>query len=199
MRTSLWRSLCRLALPGLLLLASQAQASIAAQPLSGAAVAAGRLLVASPAMAGGYFAHTVILLTRHDRHGSLGVIINRPTSLPLAVLLPEHRRLAPLFLLEGGPLQPTLLSLVLAGRGLPDDFDDPGRLLFVSGTAEVLKILHGLPPGMTLRVYGGYCGWGPGQLQAEIRQGAWRVVEGDAALLFSSHPRLLWQRIVSRP
>ncbi|MFQ5487846.1 MAG: YqgE/AlgH family protein [Gammaproteobacteria bacterium] len=161
--------------------------------------APGRFLVASPAMRFNYFRESIILLTQHDRRGSMGVIINRPTILSLAGLLPEYtlqRGYLPLH--EGGPVQPLQLSLLVKNpRAQPPSAGD-GGLAFVSGTRAVLNLLPAISTIADFRLYSGYCGWTPGQLQSEIRRGAWRVMEGDPALVFEAYPDLLWQRMWRR-
>jgi len=163
------------------------------------AAAPGRFLVATPAMALNYFRESVILLTQHNHRGSMGIIINRPTILSMAGLLPEYSRgrgSAPL--LEGGPVQPTQLSLLMKNERLPPSLAGSGGLAFIFGTRPVLNILPAIPASADFRIYSGYCGWAPGQLQSEISRGAWLVMEGDAALVFETYPDLLWQRMLWR-
>jgi len=195
-----WIRYCHaLALAGLL---AMSLSTLAATPDAGdkplvLPPAAGRLLVATPAMRGNYFRESVILLTAHGRMGSVGVILNRPTVLRLSDLLP--RRGGSLTLFEGGPVHPHLLSLLVL---VPEQgFHQVGNtagLSFVFGTQQVLDRLPVLRHGWRYRVYSGYSGWAPGQLMSEIRRGAWYVVEGDSAQVFDIHPDLLWVRLMRR-
>ncbi len=143
-----------------------------------------------------YFHESIILLTQHDRRGSMGVIINRPTILSLAGLLPESSfQRGDLPLNEGGPVQPFQLSLLVKSQRARPPLAGTDGLAFISGTRAVLNVLTAISAIADFRLYSGYCGWAPGQLQSEIRHGAWLVMEGDAALVFETYPDLLWQRM----
>ena len=158
------------------------------------APAAGRFLVATPAMRGNYFRETVVFITSHDQRGTTGVIINRPTMLVASDLFPT-RSTVPVY--EGGPVLPTVASVLLDSRH-PFTPLRPGGISYLFGTFHVLRLLAGLSPHSVARVYFGYCGWAPGQLQSEIARGAWYVVEGDRNLVFDSQPDWLWARLLRR-
>jgi len=144
----------------------------------------GSLLVATPALTEPTFARTVILLLEHSAaDGALGVVVNRPTSAPLADVVPAVGELAnePRVLFEGGPVSRT----TAIGLGAID-----ARAL-ASGATEGWSPV--VPPLATvdldhdpallaaslraLRVFAGYAGWSPGQLEGEIAEGAWYVVD----------------------
>ncbi len=163
---------------------------------------AGRLLVASPALGEPSFARTVILLLDHDEAGALGVVINRPTPVDVADVLPSWEPFAtrPGVLFRGGPVaadsalglatmprvgedEPLGWRRVREGLGLID-LDTPPEI--VSG-----EMAH-------LRIFAGYAGWSPGQLEAELEEGAWYVVPSRPSDPFSDDPDGLWRSVLRR-
>lgn len=182
---------CSLASPSLAAIGEAQHRSLSLAP------AVGRLLVATPAMGSNYFRESVILLTAHGRMGSVGVIINRPTVLKVADLLPRSGGRSPVY--EGGPVHPHLMSLLVMS---PRDGGTSSRKMhgvsFVFGTRQVLERLPLLHHGWRYRLYTGYSGWAPGQLEREIQRGAWYVLESGGAQIFDIHPDLLWLRLIRR-
>jgi putative transcriptional regulator len=167
---------------------------------------AGRLLVATPLLGDPNFRRTVVLIVENEvAEGTLGVVLNRPTKIPVDQVLEPWTELVtgPSVVFKGGPVAPNsalALALVpgedeplgwraldgapaLARLGLVD-LDAPPRLL--------------APAIQSLRVYAGYAGWGPGQLQSEIDEGAWYVLHGEPADVFFAEPERLWQDLLRR-
>jgi putative transcriptional regulator len=167
---------------------------------------AGRLLVATPLLGDPNFRRSVVLIVEHEvAEGTLGVVLNRPTKIPVGQVLEQWTELAtdPSVVFHGGPVSPNsalALALVpgkdeplgwraldgapaLARLGLLD-LDTPPRLL--------------APAISSLRVYAGYAGWSPGQLQAEIDEGAWYVLTAEPGDVFSADPERLWRRVLRR-
>jgi putative transcriptional regulator len=130
----------------------------------------GHLLIAAPSLFD-YFRRSVVLLIEHNDEGAMGVVLNRATEATVAEAVPALAEVAgdeePVRF--GGPVSPE--AVVALG-----EFDDPDE----AGTA-VVGNLGTLDPDRLeasprrLRVYAGYAGWGPDQLDAEIEQGAWIV------------------------
>jgi putative transcriptional regulator len=162
---------------------------------------ASRLLVATPLLVEPTFNRAVILLLEHAvDSGALGIVLNRPESAPVVDVVPSVADLAtdPGVLFSGGPVSPsTALALGLANPGaepegwtavLPPivsvDLDHDPALLATSLRA--------------LRVFAGYAGWSPGQLEAEIAQGAWYVVDALPADPFLVEPEVLWRSVLRR-
>jgi putative transcriptional regulator len=160
--------------------------------------AGGRLLVATPLLGDPHFFRTVVYLLEHDDGGTLGVIVNRPSHTPVGQVLPDwHDAMCgPSVVFGGGPVQPDgalCLGSVAA--------DVAGVRQVVDGvcTVDLDGDIPVITAGVTrLRVFAGHSGWSPGQLDAEIEQGAWWVVPGSAADLFSEDPRPLWSRVLRR-
>jgi len=160
--------------------------------------AGGRLLLATPLHADPQFNRTVVYLLEHDDDGSLGVIINRPSRTPVGQVLPDwHDAVSgPAVVFGGGPVQPDgalCLGLVTGeATGLRRVVDGIATV-DLDGDVPVITAATGL-----LRVFAGHAGWSPGQLDDEISEGAWWVVDGGPDDVFSLDPRPLWQRILRR-
>jgi putative transcriptional regulator len=165
------------------------------------------LLVATPVLGDPNFRRTVVLIVEHeDEQGTLGVVLNRPTEVPVGQVLEPWTDLVsnPSVVFSGGPVSPTS-ALALA---LVPGTDEPLGWHPLDGGAPAMARL-GLvdleaPPGLLsaaiarLRVYAGYAGWGAGQLQSEIDEGAWYVLPADPADAFSDSPARLWPAVLRR-
>ena len=150
------------------------------------------LLVATPALIDPNFARTVVFLIQHDEDGAVGVVLNRPSGENVADHLPDLADwvVHPGVVFVGGPVEPTVAI------GLERE-DQPARPL--EGTRGVgLLDLADDGPAAACRVYSGYSGWGPGQLEAEIEEGSWIVVEAQAEDVFTAQPDELWSRVLRR-
>jgi putative transcriptional regulator len=160
--------------------------------------AGGRLLIATPLLVDPHFARSVVYLLEHDGGGTVGVVCNRPSHTPVGQVLPDwHDAVSePAVVFGGGPVQPD--GALCLGRVAADG---PGMRPIVSGIATVdLDGDVGAISGQTtqLRIFAGHAGWAPGQLEDEIAEGAWWVVPGSPADLFSDEPRPLWTRVLRR-
>jgi putative transcriptional regulator len=158
----------------------------------------GVFLYAAPELTSPSFAQSVVLLVRHEPEGSLGLIVNRPTKVPVRDALRELGELRglelPLYF--GGPVEPDgMLALVRSTRAL----DTATRVLpdvYLSNDLGPVKTTARQPEAASrLRVYAGYAGWSGGQLAEELRQGAWVVAPADARSIFTADPSSLWPRV----
>lgn len=161
----------------------------------------GRLLVASPLLGDPNFDRTVVLLVEHGDEGALGLVLNRPSELPVAEVLPQwhERAAAPAAMFLGGPVQPSAV-ICLARDGGTGAAMSPLAPTAVPGIA--LLDLDGDPdalhPGVELRCFAGYSGWSEGQLEDEIDEGAWFVVDPAPDDPFVRRPSRLWQEVLAR-
>jgi putative transcriptional regulator len=163
---------------------------------------AGTLLVSTGALEDPNFAESVLLMIHHDNDGSLALLVNRPTNLAPSRVFPDEPALARysarLFL--GGPLAPQQLLVLL--RDPPPEVADGSPVLddvLLSADPEVLDSLDARSIGTDrVRLFAGHAAWGPGQLDAEIATGSWRVVPGRAELVFAREPLELWQELTRR-
>jgi putative transcriptional regulator len=162
-------------------------------------LAPGTLLVASRRLADPNFAETVVLLLQYSRDGTAGLILNRNSGVALSRALPAMEAVAgldtPAFI--GGPVSP---EMVLAlSRAACDDCRTVARDVHLVNAVDTLRrLVADGADTRRLRVFVGYSGWRGGQLEEEVRRGAWRVVPADARLVFDPDPESLWQRMLAR-
>ena len=158
----------------------------------------GHLLVAGPALLDPNFARSVVLIGDHDEEGALGVVLNRP--LPVTV----HDAAAPLAglvsvdepLFQGGPVQPQA-AVVLAEF---ERLEDAGMIAFDSIGFLMGEVEEEVTDRLRrARVFAGYAGWGPGQLEAELaEEGGWIVEPALPADPFTEEPNQLWSGVLRR-
>ena len=157
----------------------------------------GRLLISNANLFDPNFRRTVLLIGHHDDDGAVGVVLNQPLGVTVREAVPP---LGPLVepeeqLFDGGPVEPASV-VVLA------DFLDPSK-------AEVLAMgsIGFLPPEAgddiaesikRARVYAGYAGWGPGQLEDEIAEDSWVVAPALPGDVFHDEPSRLWDDVLRR-
>jgi putative transcriptional regulator len=165
-------------------------------------LAAGRLLVATPVLLDPNFERSVVLLLDVDENGALGVVLNRPSTVPVAEVLPEWGEVAgaPGVLFQGGPVS---TDSALAVGGLPPEIGEEPvgfrRLYDDIGIIDLDAPTEVVGPALTgLRVFAGYAGWGEEQLVEEVRSGSWYVVGSDPGDLFGDDPEGLWMRVLRR-
>lgn len=178
-----------------------ARATALVQIASGGAPARGKFLIASRQLVEPTFARKVVLLLDHDtRQGGIGLIINRPTGVPVARIARGLEGLAGRGeeVRSGGPVERNRLFMLMraerrppgAEQILPDTFGsstlDPLRALVASGEAESVPFV----------VYAGYSGWAPGQLEVEIERGGWHVAPGRSEYIFDIDPAEVWPRLI---
>src|SRR5437764_15061721 len=157
----------------------------------------GKLLVASPSLVDPNFARTVVFITEHNDEGAMGIVLDRPSDTSVDSMVPELAEIAggePIYV--GGPVQPEALVLLA-------EFSDPDPAAWIVvadvglAAADVdLDALAG--PVRRGRVYAGYSGWGPGQLEAEMEVDSWIVEPPLPADLFPEDPSTLWSDVLAR-
>ncbi len=128
----------------------------------------GQLLIAAPALAD-YFRRSVVLVLEHNDEGAMGLVLNRPTETSVAEAVPDLADLAgdEAMVHAGGPVQPQAV-LVLG------DFERPEEAgTQVTGALGLIDPEGPDPELRRLRVFAGYAGWAPGQLDGELEQEAW--------------------------
>jgi putative transcriptional regulator len=166
----------------------------------------GRLLVATPLLGDPNFRRTVILIVEDEpEEGTLGVVLNRPTEVQVGQVLEPWTELVtgPTVVFKGGPVSPnSALALALAqGEDEPLGWRslDGSSLMSRIGLVDLEAPPELLAGGIaSLRVFAGYAGWGPGQLRAEIDEGAWYVLAGEPTDAFLAEPERLWPAVLRR-
>jgi len=175
---------------GLLLVRSKTNAQSGVEQLS-----PGTLLIASDKLRDPNFAETVVFIIRRDSDaGTLGVVLNRPMDLTLAKAFPSmHATADPVY--EGGPVSPDAVQALLRTNTKTAEAEHiAGDIYAVVHKALLEKSITARLPSEKFRVYLGYAGWGPGQLENEVQQGAWSTMH-TSKYVFDSDPASLWQRL----
>ena len=164
----------------------------------------GQFLVAEPAMPDSRFAESVILMISHDSGGALGLIVNRRLGeIAIADLLtkfgtPAEGLEGTIGVHYGGPVDPTRGFILHSAEAVPDSSNPVGADFAVTGQADILVgIADGTGPKDGLFAFG-YAGWGPGQLESELRRNDWFIAPADRDLVFADEPHKTWQRIIDR-
>jgi putative transcriptional regulator len=157
----------------------------------------GHLLISNASLFDPNFRRTVVLVGHHDEDGAVGVVLNRPLDVTVDEAVPPLAELVGTdeALYEGGPVQPdgavvlaefadpSVAGVVAFGAVgfLPEDVDDAGRDAIVRA-----------------RIFAGYSGWGPGQLEAELAEDAWLLTPATEGDVFTGEPDRLWEGVVAR-
>lgn len=154
----------------------------------------GQLLISKPAVHADAFDGTITLLLEHNAEGALGLILNRPSELLIEDAFPAWHRVAsePAVVFAGGPVERN--SLIAIGATPEAD----GELVFGLHTLDLDEPADAESPIDRTRIFAGYAGWGPGQLEGEIANQAWWVVDGLVSDLFSDDPLELWAGVLRR-
>lgn len=161
----------------------------------------GSLLVALPTLRDPHFERTVVFLLAHEPDGALGVVLNRPTGVPVAEVLPDWEPLVsgPQVLFEGGPVGADSAICVARARAGVAGFLGFSRVVGQIGTIDLsrepVKVAEKLE---YIRVYHGYAGWSAGQLEQEIDDGSWFVFSALPSDPFLAQPEDLWQLVLRR-
>ncbi|TDE11799.1 YqgE/AlgH family protein [Jiangella asiatica] len=160
----------------------------------------GQLLVAAPTLRGSTFDRAVVLMLSHDGDGALGVMVNRPTDVLVGDVLPAWMPVVsePGVVFQGGPVSLDSALGLVAVHGS----DEPlgvrrvrGRLGVVDldTPAEIIE-----PAVSAMRVFAGYAGWAPDQLEGEIDEGSWFVVDAEPTDAFRTDAEDLWAMVLRR-
>jgi putative transcriptional regulator len=161
------------------------------------APAKGMFLVATPTIDGGPFFESVVLLLSHGEDGTLGLILNRETRVSLSEALPDLDVEAPSHTLYfGGPVALEGLLVLFRSVVPPENAEAVIEDVHFSGDRDVLETLvKENQQSDEIRIFIGHSGWAPGQLDAELRRGAWDVMPADAFTVFQTKPELLWEHL----
>jgi putative transcriptional regulator len=160
----------------------------------------GRLVVATPLLDDPNFARAVVLVLDHDEDGALGVVLNRASGVPVRETLDDWVELVadPPVVFGGGPVEPTaVVALGRAVAGIPTDGSTAilERIQLVDLDTDPVLAATDLE---RLRIFAGYAGWAPGQLELEIAQGAWFTVDAEPHDVFTADPSGLWHAVLAR-
>jgi putative transcriptional regulator len=164
----------------------------------------GQFLVAGPKMRDPNFFKSAVLIVEHGPDGTMGLIVNHPSSFTVAhalqgyMNLPENQDLV----YCGGPVEPDHLFVVHNSATL-----DPTEMPVVSGVfmgsstdifEDILQASLEDQEGLVYRVFAGCAGWGPEQLEAELSRGDWLTISADADFIFHDDPYQIWDNLITK-
>src|SRR5262245_26353490 len=159
----------------------------------------GQLLLDSGQLRGSFFQRTVVLICQHDPEGAFGLVLNRSAGSNAGDMiiadLPEPLKASPLFL--GGPVQPSALSFLLTDAFIPDANVMPNLSLGHSLDA-LIELGDSFSATQRVKMFAGYAGWSPGQLEEEMERKAWLTHPATIDLVFDGGPTDLWSRILNQ-
>lgn len=159
----------------------------------------GSFLVSSPQLRDPNFHRTVVLMLEDNDEGSMGLVINRPSSISVdsAFSKVDKKVLSPDPIYSGGPVETTALFILHNCRELGKDEERVAEEIFLTGSNDSFEALVNNELACShecgFRVYCGYAGWSPEQLQGEISRGDWQIVGADSATVFQANPYDIWE------
>ena len=157
----------------------------------------GQLLLDGGKLYGSFFHRTVVLICQHDAEGAFGLVLNRESDTKvgdvLVADLSEEIKGMPLFV--GGPVQPAAMSFLHSDTYLPDANVIPNLSLGHS-LDDLVEIGESFSATRKLKLFAGYAGWSPGQLEDEMRRQAWLAHPASLDLVFDADPSNLWRAIL---
>jgi putative transcriptional regulator len=158
----------------------------------------GHFLIATPALNGSYFHHSVIYLCEHDNKGAMGLVINQPADIMLDELLAQVNiennipRTASTPILLGGPMQQNQ-GIIL--HDSPSNTEISSQIaddVYLSASKDLLKTLGAEHSPAHSLIALGYSGWGAGQLEQEIVENSWLTTVANNDVLFNTPSDKCW-------
>ncbi|MBF0560245.1 MAG: YqgE/AlgH family protein [Nitrospirae bacterium] len=163
----------------------------------GATHSRGVFLIANKNIGDPRFRETVIFLISLDERGAMGVIINRPTKITIPQALPGMESNDLVY--AGGPVALNqLLILVRFGSQPGKAFHLFDSVYITSDTSDLGQLINEPKGEGRFRVYAGYAGWAPGQLEREIARSDWLTTEADSALIFDKPASSVWRELIEK-
>jgi putative transcriptional regulator len=157
----------------------------------------GQLILDKGKLQGSFFHRSVILVCQHDSEGAFGLVLNRATGNKvgdaLVANLPESLKDQPLFL--GGPVQTQALSFLHTDVFLPDA-NVMTNLSVEHSLDALLDIAESFSPTKQTKIFAGYAGWSPGQLDDEMKRDTWMAHPASLELVFHPQPEQIWKMIL---
>jgi putative transcriptional regulator len=157
----------------------------------------GQLLLDGGMLTGSFFHRTVVFVCQHNEEGAFGLILNRRMEHTIQELstevIPEKLEQTPIHV--GGPVQPGALSFLIT-----DSYLDEGEIIpnVAMGHSfdRLVALCNHYSPQRDIRIFSGYSGWSPGQLDAEIKRGSWKTHPASKKLVFDHDPEDLWRHVM---
>ena len=157
----------------------------------------GQLLLDGGKLHGSFFHRAVLLVCQHDPDGAFGLVLNRSTGNKvgdaLVADLPDSFKEQPLFL--GGPVQPQALSFLHTDAFLPEA-NVLADLNLEHSLDSLVELGESFSPTRQVKIFAGYAGWSPGQLDDEMRRESWLTHAATSDLVFNFPPEKLWRNLL---
>jgi putative transcriptional regulator len=157
----------------------------------------GKLLLDSGELRGSFFQRTVVLICEHNAEGAFGLVLNRNTGSKIGGMviadLPETLKEFPLFI--GGPVQTSALSFLHSDNFMAGTTVIPNLALGHS-LDTLTEIAESFSSTRKVKMFAGYSGWGPGQLEGEMERKAWLTYPASLELVLDTDPTTLWQKVL---
>ena len=159
----------------------------------------GKLLVAAPSLSDPNFRQTVLLMLEHSSEGALGVVLDRPSELAVKSAIGDWARAVskPRVVFVGGPVSQSSV-IALASVALDDADENWSQVIGRIGTVDLERKPDEIGGLDEVRIFAGYAAWAPGQLEAELAEDAWFVLELEVSDPFSGAPDELWWHVFAR-
>ncbi len=159
------------------------------------------LLLSMPQLNDPNFKHTVVLLCQHTDEGAWGLVLNRPTGKSATIVTSEGEAVDNRSGLEvwvGGPVELERGCLLLGEAPSEGDSLELCEGLFLSGSPVLLQRLLESQHVGRIRLFMGYAGWGPGQLEHELQESAWLISDVALDLVFETEASAMWEAAIRR-
>ena len=169
------------------------------QPLHNPKLAKGVILIAGRDLNDPNFNKTVILITDFNESGTAGLVLNRRTKIPLAEVLPEIGELNKFleYLYIGGPVATNSIRLLVQSDPIPDGVKHVFDNVYLIETTELFnQLILGDRNNQSMKLYAGYAGWAPGQLESELIRGDWYIWHASAEIIFDKIPEEIWDELI---
>jgi putative transcriptional regulator len=164
-------------------------------------LAQGKIIISPRDSPDPHFANSVIVLARYDSSGALGLMIHFKSDLTVQKALPDvkgvEKRKDTIFV--GGPVEIPVVLALLRSKSAPQGGSSViGNLYLMTSRQNIGAVLKAGLPASDLRIFIGYTGWGPRQLDNEVRRSGWYIFDYDESLIFDEHPDTLWNRMIAK-
>ncbi len=170
-------------------------------PGSSEELAKGKFLVAGRQLGDPNFRETVVLLIEYGLEGAMGLVINRPSTVKLASVFPDIKELKQRqdAIYVGGPVAADQMLLLIGSTGPPEQSTPVTDGVYISSSWKVLeRLMKKTGKDARFRLFAGYAGWAPDQLDFERSRGDWHVLKAEAEMVFSQNPAELWPELIRR-
>lgn len=159
------------------------------------------LLVSMPQMNDPNFSKTVVLLAEYTAQGAFGLVLNRRMDEPAMSIVTADEPLSihpKMHLYTGGPVEPTRAWILTSKPELDLEALEVTQGVYLSASPTLVRKTLESAPDAGVRMVVGYAGWGAGQLDVELAQGAWLMAPVQADLIFETNSDAMWETVIRR-